>query len=84
MASKGRGNRGRNSRGNAETLRRYWSSGAGAGKIRWNSPGDWTRCTRQLAKYMGARAKGYCQLLHIRNTGAATGSRRNVGRRRRR
>lgn len=81
MASKGRGSR--SSRGNAETLRRYWSSGAGAAKIRWGTPGDWTRCTRQLHKYMGARAKGYCQLLHIRNTGVGTGSRLNVGKRRR-
>lgn len=75
MASKGRGN--------ASTLRRYWSAGPGAAKIRWGTPGDWTRCTRQLHKYMGARAKGYCQLLHIRNTGVGAGSRANVGRRRR-
>jgi hypothetical protein len=75
VASKGRGN--------ASTLRRYWSTGPGAAKIRWGTPGDWTRCTRQLHRYMGARAKGYCQLLHIRNTGVGTGSRANVGRRRR-
>jgi hypothetical protein len=78
VASKGRG-----SRGNAATLRRYWTSGPGAAKIRWGTPGDWTRCTRQLHKYMGARAKGYCQLLHRRATGVYTGSRANVGRRRR-
>lgn len=72
-----------NPRGNAETLRRYWSTGQGAAKIRWNTPGDWTRCTRQLHKYLGSRAKGYCQLLHIRNTGVGTGSRLNPGRRRR-
>lgn len=75
MASKGRGN--------ASTLRRYWGTGPGAAKIRWGTPGDWTRCTRQLHKYMGARAKGYCQLLHIRTTGVGTGSRGNTGRRRR-
>ncbi|MFC8065521.1 hypothetical protein [Streptomyces sp. NPDC057293] len=81
MVSKGRGNRGK--RGNAETLRRYWSSGgAGGQRIRWGTPGDWTRCNRQLSRYMGARARGYCQLLHRRNTGAYTGDRRNVGRRR--
>jgi hypothetical protein len=79
MAARGRG--ARSKRGSAETLRRYWSTGEGAAKIRWNTPGDWTRCTRQLHKYMGARAKGYCQLLHIRNTGVGTGSRLNVGRR---
>ncbi|EPD94597.1 hypothetical protein HMPREF1486_03150 [Streptomyces sp. HPH0547] len=79
MARKGRGN---SSRGNAEQLRRYWSTGPGAAKIRWGTPGDWKRCTRQLSKYMGPRAKGYCQRLHIRNTGVATGSRLNPGRRR--
>lgn len=75
--------RGRSSRGNADQLRRYWTSGPGAAKIRWGTPGDWTRCTRQLHKYMGSRAKGYCQLLHRRATGVYTGSRANVGRRRR-
>jgi hypothetical protein len=79
--ARGRGSR--RSRGNAETLRRYWSTGQGAAQIRWGTPGDWTRCTKQLHKYLGARAKGYCQLLHIRNTGVGTGSRANAGRRRR-
>lgn len=78
MASKGRGGR----RGNAAALRRYWGSGAGAAKIRWGTPGDWGRCNKQLSRYLGSRARGYCQLMHIRQTGAATGSRRNVGRRR--
>lgn len=83
MASKGRSGRG--NRGNAEILRRYWSVGGEGGKrIRWNTRNDWGRCNRMLSKYMGARARGYCQLLHIRNTGSATGSRRNVGSRRRR
>lgn len=79
MASKGRGSRSRG--GNAETLRRYWTSGAGAAKIRWGTPGDWGRCQRHLSKYMGARARGYCQLLHRRATGVYTGSRANAGRR---
>lgn len=51
-------------RGNAEKLRRYWTRGKGAAKIRWGTPGDWTRCVRHLSKYMGPRAKGYCQLRH--------------------
>lgn len=80
MASKGRATRSR--RGNAETLRQYWSTGgAGGAKIRWGTSGDWTRCNKQLSKYLGARARGYCQLLHRRNTGVYTGSRANVGRR---
>lgn len=64
-----------------ERLRRYWTSGAGAIKIRWNTPGDWTRCVRQLSKYMTRdQAEGYCQNLHKRATGVYTGDKRNPGR----
>lgn len=66
-------------RGNAEALRRYWTRGKGAAKIRWGTPGDWTRCVRQLSKYMGPRARGYCQLRHKEATGVYTGSRLNPG-----
>ena len=66
-------------RGNAEELRRYWTKGKGAAKIRWGTPGDWTRCVRQLSKYMGVRSKGYCQLRHKEATGVYTGSRMNPG-----
>lgn len=66
-------------RGNAEKLRRYWTVGRGAAKIRWGTPGDWTRCVRQLSKYLGPRAKGYCQLRHKEVTGVYTGSRFNPG-----
>jgi len=66
-------------RGNAESLRRYWTKGKGAAKIRWGTPGDWKRCVRYLGKYMGVRAKGYCQLRHKEATGVYTGSRLNPG-----
>lgn len=66
-------------RGGAENLRRYWTRGKGALKIRWGTPGDWTRCVRYLSKYMGPRAKGYCQLRHKEVTGVYTGSKYNVG-----
>ena len=66
-------------RGGAEKLRRYWTRGKGAAKIRWGTPGDWTRCVRLLSKYMGPRAKGYCQLRHKEVTGVYTGSKYNVG-----
>ena len=66
-------------RGGAEKLRRYWTRGKGALKIRWGTPGDWTRCVRHLSKYMGPRAKGYCQLRHKEATGVYTGSKYNVG-----
>ena len=71
-------------RGNAEELRRYWTRGKGALKIRWGTPGDWTRCVRQLSKYLGPRAKGYCQLRHKEVTGVYTGSKLNPGRKNRR
>jgi hypothetical protein len=67
-------------RGNAEKLRRYWTVGKGGLKIRWNSPGDWTRCYRYLKKYMGPRAKGYCSLRHKETTGMWPGDKRNPGR----
>lgn len=64
-------------RGNAEKLRRYWTVGEGAAKIRWGTKGDWTRCVRQLNKYMGARAKGYCALRHKEMDGFWPGDRAN-------
>lgn len=60
-------------RGNAEELRRYWTVGKGGLKIRWGTKGDWTRCVRQLSKYLGPRAKGYCALRHKEMTGLWTG-----------
>jgi hypothetical protein len=59
------------------SLRRYWSTGAGARKIRWGTSGDYTRCVKHLTKYMGPRARGYCANLHHRNTGMWPGDRRN-------
>lgn len=42
-------------------LRQYWAYGPGAAKIRWGTPGAWTRCHRQLTKYVGPLvAKGLC------------------------
>lgn len=64
-------------RGNAEELRRYWTVGKGGAKIRWNTKGDWTRCVRQLEKYLGPRAKGYCALRHKEMTGMWTGDKRH-------
>lgn len=64
-------------RGNAEELRRYWTRGKGAAKIRWGTGGDWTRCVRQLSKYLGPRAKGYCALRHKEMTGLWTGDKKH-------
>jgi len=64
-------------RGKAEELRRYWTVGKGGLKIRWGTGGDWTRCVRQLEKYLGPRAKGYCALRHREMTGMWTGDKKH-------
>lgn len=33
-------------------IRRYWTHGEGAAKIKWGVPGDFNRCRAQLAKYI--------------------------------
>lgn len=56
-------------------LRQYWLYGPGAAKIRWGTPGSWTRCHRLLSKYVGPfRAKGTCTNLakHVGGHGVAT------------
>ena len=46
-------------------LHAYWTRGPGAAKIRWGTSGDFTRCTRQLAKYVGpAFLKRTCAQWH--------------------
>lgn len=67
--------------GNAERLRRYWTAGPGAAKIRWGSPGDFRRCVRQTRKYLGKGAEGYCQRLHKRATGVYAGQHKGGKRR---
>lgn len=61
----------------ARRLKRYWLLGPGAAKVRWGTPGDWRRCVRHLSKYMGPRAKGYCQLRHKDANGFFTGDKKN-------
>lgn len=65
-------------RGGAEKLRRYWTVGEGGLKIRWNTPGDWTRCVRQLSKHLGPRARGYCALRHKEMTHHWTGDKEHL------
>ena len=51
--------------GNEGKLRAYWTTGKGALKIRWGTPGDLTRCHRHLSKYVGPeRAWGLAQSYH--------------------
>lgn len=47
-------------------IRRYWTHGKGAAKIRWGVPGDFNRCRRQLAKYITNQTwlAGACANMH--------------------
>src|SRR6476469_5473880 len=48
----------------------YWTVGKGGGRIRWNSDGDFTRCTRALRKYLDpTELNGACANLHKLATG---------------
>lgn len=67
-------------------LRRSYLTGKVAARIRWGTPGDFTRCVRQAAKHgipMRQR-KGMCATLHKQATGIWPGDRRNPGRKVRR
>jgi 2'-5' RNA ligase len=59
-------------RGGAERLRRYWTHGEGAAKIRWGTPGDHDRCVRLVvehAEFTEEQAHGYCNLREKEATG---------------
>lgn len=62
-------------RGDAERLRRYWTFGEGGQRIRWGTPGDFTRCVAELDEHLGIRAKGYCALRHKEMNGVWPGDR---------
>jgi len=70
--------------GSSNQLKVYWTRPGEPGylRIRWGTPGDWTRCVRHLTEHVGAeRARRMCQIWHIEVTGVATGSRLNPGNR---
>lgn len=63
---------------NRDNLERYWKYGAGALRIRWGTPGDFTRCQRQLRDHVGAdRADRICAQWHYDMNGFWPGDRRN-------
>lgn len=64
-------------RGNAERLRRYWTTGPGGARIAWRTPGDFRRCVIELTEHLGPRAKGYCANRHKEMNGFWPGDRRN-------
>jgi hypothetical protein len=60
-------------RGMPLQLQRYWLAGKGAAKIRWNVPGDFLRCVRQLRKHFPQNPEGLCNILHVKATGGPPG-----------
>jgi len=60
-------------RGMPLQLQRYWLVGKGALKIRWNVPGDFKRCVRQLRKWFPTNPEGLCNILHTKATGGPPG-----------
>lgn len=58
-------------------IRRYWTRGKGAAKIRWGVPGDFNRCRRQLGKYVNpAFLAGTCANMHKEALGVWPGRER--------
>lgn len=63
---------------NRNNLEHWWKHGPGALRIRWGTPGDFTRCERQLDEHVGgARAKRICAQWHHDMTGLWPGDKRN-------
>jgi LysM repeat protein len=63
----------------AGRLRRYWTRGPGAAKIKWGTDGDFKRCVRQVRKYVGTGAEGLCNVYHHAALGTAPGQGPHVG-----
>ena len=55
-----------------QKLMAYWTKGAGAAKIKWGTPGDFSRCVRHLGKYV-RDPKGLCNEYHQAAVGAPPG-----------
>lgn len=60
----------------ATKLRKYWTKGPGAAKIKWGTPGDFKRCVRHMREYVGERAEGLCNIYHRSALGVAPGQER--------
>lgn len=62
-------------------LRRSYLHGKVAARIRWKTPGDYTRCVAQARKHgmSSGVAHGLCQTLHKRATGMYTGEKKHLG-----
>ena len=63
-------------------IRRYWTRGKGAAKIRWGAPGDFNRCRRQLIKYIANPQwlAGTCANMHYEALGFWPSTHRRLAR----
>ncbi len=62
--------------GDRNNLANYWKRGKGAARIRWGTPGAWTRCTAALDSKVGSeRAKRMCSQWNHDVTGRWPGER---------
>lgn len=59
-------------------LRRYWTEGPGAARIRWGAPGDFNRCRANLAEYVQRPdwLAGLCANMHFDALGIWPGEHR--------
>lgn len=57
-------------------LKNYWIHGEGAAKIRWGTEGSFTRCVRELRKYIKVGTEGACANLYHEATGHWPGEKR--------
>lgn len=62
-------------------LQRSYIGGKVAARIRWGTPGDFTRCVRQARAHgmSDRKAKGFCANMHKAATGQWPGAGRNGG-----
>lgn len=63
-------------------LEKSYLRGKVAARVRWRTPGDFTRCAAQARRHgmSGPMAKGACAKLHKKATGVWPGDKRNIGR----
>lgn len=57
----------------AARLRKYWTRGPGAAKIKWGEKGDFDRCVTHMREHVGERAEGLCNIYHRSAIGVAPG-----------
>jgi hypothetical protein len=60
--------------GRDNQLKKYWTQGEGAAKIRWQEPGAFERCMSHLGKYFPQNTGGLCRNYFVAATGIEPGT----------